>query len=411
MIELANKPVKKRSNRNLFLAAGAIVVIAIAAAFMLFLQNPSNTGPSTTSSTTVTTSISTSTTSASSQTKILGKQIPPGYVMGNTIDANLMSGMGVLYIKQFDEKVSIRFTAQNSGDAKALTINALAAKNQPSINIGLQDDVNGLPSGKWVGGAGFGTVQIPSTDGFVTVNLQQTSSISKDKTYHIVIEPAGTSLPDVITLHVYQSNVYAQPYNVEDPDIVWADKSMNTLSYSGGKWVEMNEGPIFVVSYSDGRHEGQPYSLLAPWVIHDTSYVGERIVPASNYRIGKIAFDVGLKNQPKDKLHYEIRDSSNTVMATGVFAEASQLTIWQTWIEVTLPNPVDLQAGKLYRIVLTSPQTDLNNAYLIYGHEFIYDVTIGYGGLQHQLISSNNAGKDWADWTDADAVFKITTVP
>ncbi len=417
---------KQSSTRIFLLATITIVVVAIASSYIFFPQEFSNlTGQNTSSTTAKSTSSTTSTTTAVSvassttimppttgQTKIVGKQIPPGYVMGDTIDVNLISGMGVLYIKQPNEKVSIRFTAQNSGDVQALTVYALAAKNQQSINVGLQDDANGAPSGKWSsGGTALGTTQIPNKDGFLTVNLQKSASISKGKIYHIVIEPAGSSLSEPITIYAYQANGHAQPFNVEDPDIVWHDNAMNTLSYTGGKWVEQNLGPIFVVSYADGSREGQPYSLSAPWVIHNTIYVGQRIVPASNYKIGKIAFDVGLKNQPKDKLYYEILDSNNAILAKGVFAEASQLTIWQTWIEVTLPTPVNLQAGNTYRIVLFSPQTDLDNAYLVYGHEFTYDAAIGYGGLQHQLVTSQNAGQAWGDWTDADTIFKLTTAP
>jgi hypothetical protein len=331
--------------------------------------------------------------------------------MGDIIDVNLISGMGVLPIRNPNEKVSIRFTAQNGGEVQTLTVYFLASKNQPAVNIGLQGDLSGKPSGEWIVEGGFGTAQVPSKDGFVTVNLQEVTSISKGEVDHIVVEPAGDSLSETVTVYAYQANGYAQPFNAEDPDTVWPDESMKTLSYRGGQWVEEKLGPIFVVGYSDGVREGQPYSLAAPWVIHDAIYVGQRMVPASNYRIGKIAFDVGLKNQPKDKLYYEVRDSNNEVLASGVFAEASQLTIWQTWIQVTLPTPVELQAGRLYVIALSSPQTDLTNAYLVYGHEFTYDAAIGYGGLQHQMITSQNAGQNWADWTDADAIFKLTTVP
>ncbi|MEM2686120.1 MAG: hypothetical protein QXM01_03480, partial [Candidatus Bathyarchaeia archaeon] len=83
----------------------------------------------------------------------------------------------------------------------------------------------------------------------------------------------------------------------------------------------------------------------------------------------------------QDKLYYQIRDSDNNILIEGIFAESSQLTPAQTWIEVTLLTPVTLKAGQLYRIILLSPQTDLENAYYLYGHEFSYSYNIGYGGL------------------------------
>jgi hypothetical protein len=77
---------------------------------------------------------------------------------------------------------------------------------------------------------------------------------------------------------------------------------------------------------------------------------------------------------------------------------------------VELSSPIILDAGQLYRIALYSPDTDLENAYRIYGHEFSYDNTIGYGGLQHQLVTSYDSGNKWSENPDADTIFKLTTV-
>jgi len=96
-------------------------------------------------------------------------------------------------------------------------------------------------------------------------------------------------------------------------------------------------------------------------------------------------------------------------MAKGLFAEASQFTIWQKWIEVTLDSPLALKEEELYRFTLLSTGTDLENAYHIYGHEFSYDTSIGYGGLRHYLTISHDAGTKWGKWEDADTIFKLIT--
>jgi len=211
-------------------------------------------------------------------------------------------------------------------------------------------------------------------------------------------------------LSTYQADSFAQPLNSDDPDIVWNDAQMNVLSLSGNSWVPLNRWPMFVVSYSDGTSEGQPYSLAAQWVVWGATYVGQTIIPASDYKVGKIAFDVSLgsSDAPQDKLYYQVRDSSSNILTEGVFAERSQLTALQAWVEVTLTTPVTLKAGKLYRIIVLSPQTDLANAYYFYGHEFCYNSTIGYGGLQYQLTSTLSCGATWGDNPDADAIFKLT---
>jgi len=342
------------------------------------------------------------------QIKIVGKQIPPGYVMGDPMDVELTTGMTVLFIKNSTERVSIRFTAQLSGQVTALVIYVQAQEGQPRVRVGLQEDDAGLPKGEWMSQNGFGIGQVTSSFGFLTVNLQTSVPVSKGSVYHVVVEAADDPVNGTIMVMTYMGKGSGQPLNEEDPDIVWPDAMMDSLSYDGEKWQEENKWPIFVVKYSDGRSEGQPYSLSAQWVVWGSTYVGQTIIPASNYTIGKIAFVVGLNGEPKGKLYYEVRDSSNNVLANGSFAEASQLTAPRTWIEVALPSPVTLEAGELYRVVLLSPGTDLGNPYYFFGHEFCYDPSIGYGGLQHQLTSSLDAGSMWADNKDADAIFKLT---
>jgi hypothetical protein len=342
--------------------------------------------------------------------KIVGKKIPSGYVMGNIIDIELLSGIGSLYLENSEERISIRFTAQLSGEVSALAFNAYALEGDLQVRVGLQEDSDGRPKGEWISEDGFEISKIPNKSSFITINLQRTVRISNGTVYHIVIEATEIKVGEKILIRTYLANALAQPLNYEDPDIIWHDPKMNTLFYDGEKWREENKWPIFVVNYTDGRYEGQPYSLEAPWVIYRSKYVGQTIIPASDYSIGKIAFVVSVKGEPSDKLYYEIRDQDNKVLVKGLFATADQLTIRMTWIEVSLTSPVEFTAGKLYRIVLLSPETDLENPYHMYGHEFGYNSSIGYGGLQHQLTTSTDAGTKWIENKDADAVFKLIQI-
>ncbi len=345
------------------------------------------------------------------QIKVLNKQIPAGYTMGFPVDGGLINGMNVLFIQNSNEKVSIRFTAKMSGTVTGLVVNAFAFEGQPTVRVGMQEDNGGNPVGGWINQNAFGDIQLSSSNGFKTVQLGAAVGLTKGQVYHIVIEASPNSWSGTAAVTTYQANGFAQPQNPDDPDIVWNDQEMSSLSFDGASWRDENKWPIFVVKYSDGELEGQPYSLLAQWVVWGTTYVGETINPASDYKLGKIAFDVSLGSltAPQDDLYYQVRDFSDNVLAEGVFAERGRLTASQTWIEVTLPAAITLKAGSLYRVVVRSPNTDLANAYYLYGHEFSFDPTIGYGSLQHQITSSLSAGQAWGDNSDADAVFKITT--
>jgi hypothetical protein len=406
---------RPKSKKRFILTLSIIGLLAISAlsVVLLYVLSSGNNNEQPPTDNTINPTISPSSTpspSPSYQAKILNKQIPPSYVMGFPVDAGLMNGMNVIFIQNSNEKVSIRFTAEQSGTATKLVIYGYASQGQPTVRVGLQEDNGGNPKGQWINTNAFGNVQISSSSGFKTVQLQTGAAITKGQIYHIVVEAPDNSLNGAAAIITYQGNGAAQPFNPDDPDIVRNDQQMNTLSYDGNNWQEQNKWPIFVVEYSDDTLEGQPYSISAPWVIYDSTYVGQTIIPASDYKVGKIAFDVSVKaSAPQDKLYYQIRDSNNNVLANGVFAQSGQLTVSQTWIEVTLSTSLTLKAGQLYRIVLLSPQTDLANAYHIYGHEFCYNPLIGYGSLQHQLTSSYDGGATWIENDDADAIFKLTT--
>lgn len=341
---------------------------------------------------------------------ILNKSIPPGYVMGFPVDGGLTNGMNVVFIQNSNEKISIRFTAKLSGTVTSLVIYAFAYRGKPTIHAGLQEDSGGNPKGQWINENAFGTIQLSSSTGFKSVQLQQGIALTKGQVYHIVMDASNDPLNGTVAVTTYQANGFAQPLNPEDPDIIWNDSQMNILSFDVQGWHQQNRWPIFILRYSDGTMEGQPYSLVAPWVVYGSTFVGQTIMPASEYRVGKIALDISLTSgTPQGNLSYQIRNSNNAILTEGVFAEPDQLTASQKWIEVTLPTPVTLKAGTLYRIIVLSPSSNLENAYYLYGHEFSYNNTIGYGGLQQQLTSSLDSGGHWGENPDADGIFKLTT--
>lgn len=413
---ILKKSYKRPSKRKIRIAfvLSLIVILAISTIGFLLFYKPdsanSNDTPPPNNTPDSTPNNETPTPSPSRPNITLNKQIPPGYIMGFPVDAGLMTGMDVLFIQNSNEKVSIRFTAKVSGTVTKLVIHAFAYRGQPTIRAGLQEDDSGDPNGNWIEENAFSTVQLESKSGFKTFQLGTQVFLTKGQVYHIVIEAAEDPLNGTAGIRTYKGDGFAQPSNPEDPDIVWNDPQMTVLSSSGSSWNPENKWPVFIVGYSDGNLEGQPYSLCAQWVVWGSTYVGQSLVPASDYKVGKIAFVVSLgSGNPQDKLYYQIRDASNVVLAEGVFVDPSQLTVSQTWIEATLATPVTLKAGKLYRIVLLSPQTDLANAYYLFGHEFCYDPSIGYGSLQHQLTSTLSGGEFWGDNKDADAIFKVTT--
>jgi len=378
-----------------------IVIIVVAASIfpvLWYIQSMNNLHTNTTNSTTAT--------SPANQTNPTPTQEFEEEI-GNTIGGNLSSGVNTISIENPKQVVSIRFTAKYSGEATHVVFDGKVPQPQ-LMQVGLQEDNNGKPSGEWVDG-GFGLTG-PAGEGFKTVKLQDTVHITQGKVYHLVIKMVNSTVNDETFIYTLFGNAFAQPLNDKSPDKVWPDPKMETLFFDGKKWRQENSEPIFVIKYADGRSEGQPSSLGAPWLILDKVFVGQIIIPSSNYKLEKISFVVSMYGKPKNPLFYQMRDSSNNILAKGVFSTVVQLNPSPKWIEVKLDSPVVLKNGELYRIFIFSPETDHYNAFQLYGDEFSYDNNIGYGNVQEQLTISYDSGMTWLPWKDADAIFKLTVL-
>ena len=342
--------------------------------------------------------------------EILQKSIPPNYVFGNLHHNGLLSGMTVTIIESAEQKASIRFTNQYEGIVKEISL-SISPTVVRDLKVGIQDDDGfGNPTGKWLDDSFI----ITSTDPGLradTFYFEFGIKVTKDKVYHIVIEPYQNPEPfEIMYVTTFQSNFLGRPLNLEDPDIYSEDLLINSLSYDGSKWVTQDKWPIFVLTYEDGTKDGQPYSLTAPWTIRDSVWVGQTLIPTSDYMVSKIGFVVGKEGNPSAPLLFGIKDSQNNLLAKGKFVEAEHLERFANWVEITLDEPVLFSAGDLYRVFLYSPIPKSDDIYQIYGHEFTYDSQLGFGAERHRLTISHDAGERWAAWNDADALFKFTTV-
>ena len=341
--------------------------------------------------------------------KILEKSIPPGYVFGNLHHNSLSLGMTIIEIEDVKQKTSIRFTNQYEGVIKEISLSILPHVER-DLKLGIQeDDGFGNPIDKWLEDSFIINSTQPNLR-IDTFYFEPGIKVAKDKVYHIVIEPYLNPEPfETMYVITFQSNYPGRPLNLEDPDIYSGDPFINSLFYDGSIWIEKDMWPIFLLTYEDGKKDGQPYSLAAPWTIRSSAYVGQALIPASDYLVSKFGFVVGKEGHPSAPLLFGIKDSQNNLLAQGQFVEEEELLRFKNWVEITLEEPVLFSAGELYRIFLYSSIPKSDDIYQIYGHEFSFDTDLGYGGERHRLTISHDAGESWAAWNDADTLFKITT--
>lgn len=339
----------------------------------------------------------------------INKEVLPGHVFGFIPDNDLETGMSVITLSNPDEKLSIRFTSKFSGD---LTKLHLRFENQENIKVrvGIQKDIEGFPSGQWMGNSNGILEKLVNseTKRHDTFDFSEKITLIENEIYHIVIEIDEKTVESNFFLITYNANWPFTPFNHQDPDNTWEDKAINTLFFDGISWAVQDKWPIYVIDYSDNASDGQPYSLMAPWIIRESSMVGQTVRPFSSYLVDEFAFVVSLDGNPTDNLYFTIYDAENNILRNGTFATPDELTKKKSWQQVKLTSPLPLESGETYRFVLNSPNTDLKNPYKVFGHEFMLDQTLGYGSINHHLTKSTN-GIQWSKWYDADTAFKLIT--
>lgn len=353
--------------------------------------------------------------------EILNKKIPPNYELGNTFINLLQNGQIFSKIENENQKSSIRFTNQYEGFLEKIKLNIFVQKNSTGIT-GIQlDDGQGNPDGIWLN-LHSEPLSISAGQKAREFFLPEPIFLEENKIYHIVLQHASShessgleiseqNLEPILILN-YRDNVGGYPFNPEDPDIYLPDPAINSLFFDGTTWQTLDRWPSFLLSYSDEHLEGQPYTLAAPWSVSDNTYVGQAIIPHSEYNVTEFSFVLGLDGEPSEPFYYGIQDNEGIILDTGIIATSDELSWTQTLATVELEEPIILDAGKLYRFYVYSTIPKPENKtdfYKIYGQEFSFDYGLTYGGLIHRLTISHDYGETWSAWLDADTIFILKT--
>jgi len=335
--------------------------------------------------------------------KNLNKKTTSEHIFGFPVN----STASTLEATNSQEKFSVRFTSKFSGNVSSILL-PMETNIDDRVKIGLQESIGGYPSGIWLASnTAYPYSNFSPSIKVLETNFTQNVPIESGKIYHIVIEPTIKQDDDIVTLRAYKNNWHINSLNHTDPDETWMDPSINILFFDGKSWMFTEKWPMFVIRYSNGVSDGQPYTLFAQWVIGEKRHVGQAVIPYSNYEIDEIAFVVAKKGNPIDDLYYAIYDSENNVILDGIFAKKDELKANFRWWSTTLSPSITLESGKLYRVVLSSANSTLDDGYYVYGHEFMLDRTLGFGSTIHHLTASFDGLENWIEWYDADAAFKF----
>ena len=189
---------------------------------------------------------------------------PANYMIGNTIDVSSStlltignSGAGPGDVQM----VSFRFTTTESSFAAKLAIDVYPVSGSPVLKVGLQQDINGIPSGTWLEGPNdYAVLELERTNlTFVEVTLPSQIPLTKGTVYQLVVSADASTSQGEAQLKVFAGSSNYLPFEALNPDVNFQDNALRTLElFENGTWLIQNVYPIFVVVLSDGTSFGQP---------------------------------------------------------------------------------------------------------------------------------------------------------
>jgi flagellar hook assembly protein FlgD len=170
-----------------------------------------------------------------------------------------------------------------------------------------------------------------------------------------------------------------------------------------------------MLTWSDGVNTGDPYygALQVGEFgvgISGAKKMGQLMVwKGATTTVSRIGIPVAKSGTVSGNLMYHFEKVGSGDMASGVFATPSQVSGRpQSWIYVTLPQPVTLQTGSTYRLWFESPNTSGGYYYQnpVYGETRPMSwIEAGWGGSASYYQYSS--GSSWSGWNGSDMSFSL----
>ncbi|MFZ1946049.1 MAG: hypothetical protein WAW06_00715 [bacterium] len=303
------------------------------------------------------------------------------------------------------KKASLRFTCQASKTLSAFRIYIHSNESGSKTHrYGIQVDAAGLPSGAWLA---YRDLTVSGGSGWLTVTLTSGIPLTADQVYHIVVQPVDSPNKTIAlraTSPLNRMIVYDQT----------PDPNSNTLFYNGSAWTVQDYQPVYLLAFSDNSYEGNPCSSASYGSIYGSIWESERFTLAGADRtIVEVSVFLRREGTPPNDCSFALYDNTDSVeVASGVIAEASEVTTSYAWYTYRLAGPETLTAGKQYRFYLKTTGGNSTNRYqwcMPYNYDAAPYNSRNYDGQGSINETSGDAGASWLDgWPNYDAVFRFT---
>lgn len=348
-----------------------------------------------------------------------------GGYKGNRFSALTNDSVGNL--DNANKKVSFRFTAQHTGDVDYIRIyiNDNHPTQPPKYRFGLQSDLNGNPSGVWLGENhdAYKDYRI-RTLGWYQLELEHDADLVKGTPYHLVVEYQSDQINPAkyIDLRALYPLNKIVPYSGEPDEyrmIRWSEDA-------GFSWTDINKSPVFMLIFEDNgvivNAEGNPYFTAYDVNVYGENYKGQIFTYSDETAsFNKLSTYVYVKKQvgatPEDNLYFQIKDLDTGAdlvpESDRIFLTPEQVSVDYQLKEKKFANSLDLVHGHQYRLYFYSPGTAHNKAYQVGAGENLdqdLDNSINYLGTSSRYSESPDAGGSWTDHNNKDIFYQFSVL-
>jgi hypothetical protein len=307
-------------------------------------------------------------------------------------------------------RTSLRFTAQSNQTVNKIRvyIDAKGSGTSPIYSCGLQANIGGSPSNTWLG---YGDLTAAAA-GWQTVTLTQPVSLTAGTVYHIVVLYKSGTIGSSNYIALRRST----PQNSMLPYDGASDSNSNTLWYNGSWWSTQGYQPIYLLETATPTYEGNPCEAYTNQGVYGASYSGEKLTISGGDQLAThLGFYVKTNSStsPADNLYYQIRDSNNAVVRSGTLVTRTAITTYG-WYDAQLSSPLTLVNGATYRVNLSSNGSSSSYHYQVLRNDNTDNATYNgrnYNGTGSVYCSSTSSGSNWADNSQYDIPFRLTTIP
>ena len=333
----------------------------------------------------------------------------PGSGEANFGNQFIANGFGNIYrLNNPNYRISLRFTANHSGNVNQLRVFLSQARNGQQIffRYGLQSDVNGFPSGNFISSA----IANFSTTGWQTINLPSPAQVTAGTIYHLVVIYDSGLLP---SNQRYLDLRASTPLNYLIPQNMTTDNFLNTLRFDGSAWELRNQQPVYVLGFDNGQYEGNPYDSQAYRNIFSNRVEGEKFSLSSERSIVGVGLYLAKNNQqlPDDSLYVNLQDlTSGQTLVNEAFVLPEEVETSFAWINHHFASSITLLAGHQFSLVFSSPSSN-NSSYFrilnLANPDILEFNSLNWDGIEAFATRSANGGSSFTDYNFIDLAYYL----